>query len=144
MTSLVLPPGLHVVDATTIDVFLAPSAGAPDRALLFFTGDPALRTEAADVAVVLPQLLAAFAGRLRAALVARAAEAALQARFRVVVVPSLVVTRGGEVLGVLPRIRPWAEYLATIEACLAPDAPPLPPAAAPQVRITVNGAGAVA
>ena len=123
--------GLPVLDAGTVDAFLA----ATPHALLFFTGDPAQRTEAADVAVVLPELLAAFAGRLRAAVIARTAEAALTPRFRVAVLPSLVVTRGADPVGVLPRIRDWSDYLARIDACLAPDAPVLPPMARPEVRI---------
>lgn len=123
--------GLPVLEAGTVDDFLA----ASPHALLFFTGDPAQRSEAADVAVVLPELLGVFAGRLRAAVIARTAEAALAPRFRVAVLPSLVVTRGAEPVGVLPRIRDWAEYLARIEQCLAPDAPVLPPAARPDVRI---------
>jgi hydrogenase-1 operon protein HyaE len=127
--------GLPVLDAGTVDAFLARTTDAAEHTLLFFTGDPVQRTEAADVAVVLPQLLSAFAGRLRAAVIARSAEAALASRFRVVVLPSLVVTRAADPVGVLPRIRDWSEYLVRITACLAPDAPVLPPAARPEVRI---------
>ncbi len=126
---------LPVLDAGTVDAFLAPGADAPAHAVLFFTGDPALRTEAADVAVVLPELLAAFAGRLRAGVIARPAEPVLAPRFRVVVLPSLVITRGADPVGVLPRVRDWPDYLVRITACLAPDAPVLPPAARPDVRI---------
>ena len=130
--------GLPVLDAGSVDEFLA----AGPHALLFFTGDPAQRSEAADVAVVLPELLAAFAGRLRAAVIARPAEAALAPRFRVVVLPSLVVTRGATPVSVLPRIRDWSEYLARIEEALAPDAPALPPGDRPEVRIVHTPAGA--
>ncbi len=127
--------GLPVLDAGTVDAFLARTMDAPEHRLLFFTGDPAQRTEAADVAVVLPELLCVFAGRLRAAVIARPAEAALAPRFRVVVLPSLVVTRGADPVGVLPRIRDWSDYLVRITASLAPDAPVLPPAGRPDVRI---------
>lgn len=132
--ALVARAGLPFVDATTIDAFLA--GGEPAHALLFFTGDPAQRVETADVAVVLPELLRIFAGRLRAAIVARDAEAALQSRFHVVVVPSLVVTCGAIPVGVLPRIRDWSDYVATIERCLLPDAPALVAGERPQVRVT--------
>jgi hydrogenase-1 operon protein HyaE len=136
--------GLPFVDETSIEAFLAPAAHEPPHTLLFFTGDPAERTETHDVAVVLPELLDAFPERLRAAVVTREAEAALKARFHVQVVPSLVVTRGAIPLGVMPKIRDWSDYIATIERCLAPGAPPL---AAPMqgVRIThgkANGAPA--
>jgi len=106
--------GFPVLDAGTVDGFLA--AGSPEHALLFFTGDPVQRPEAADVA--------------------RAAEPALMPRFRVAVLPSLVVTRGTDPVGVLPRVRDWSDYLARIEVYLAPDAPVLPPAARPDVRVS--------
>ena len=130
--------GLPVLEAGTVDDFLA----ATPHALLFFTGDPAQRSETADVAVVLPQLLAAFAGRLRAGIISRNAEATLAARFRVAILPSLVVTRGADPVGVLPRIRDWSEYLQRIGQYLAPDAPVLPPAVRPDVRIVHTGGAA--
>jgi hydrogenase-1 operon protein HyaE len=138
--ALVARARLPFVDATSVDAFLAPAAGAPAHALLFFTGDATQRIETADVAVVLPELLAAFSGRLRAAIVARDAEAELQSRFHVVVTPSLAITRGAVPVGVLPRIRDWPDYIATIERCLAPDAPALVVSEGPQVRITRRSA----
>jgi hydrogenase-1 operon protein HyaE len=125
--------GVEKVDESTIDAFLA-----ADHALLFFAGDPAQRSETHDVAIILPQLAAAFAGRLRAAIVASEAEEALKGRFGVCVFPSLVVTRGGETLGVLPKVYDWADYLARIDALLRLEAPPVAEAR-PRVRITVAG-----
>lgn len=130
--------GLPTVDETTVEAFLAPAAGEPPHALLFFTGDPASRTDSDDVAVVLPELLAAYRGRLRAAVVARAAEAALKPRFRVEVLPSLVLTRGADPLGVMPRIRDWSDYRATIDRLLDPAAPVLDGPPAPRVRINAG------
>jgi hydrogenase-1 operon protein HyaE len=127
--------GLVPVDETSIDAFLA---RAP-HALLFFAGDPAQRSETHDVAVVLPQLIAAFGGRLQAAIVAPQAESALAGRFGVCVYPSLVVTRGGEPIGVLPKIYDWADYLSRIEEWLRPDAPVLSRPAGPRVNITFSG-----
>lgn len=141
--TLIRSRGLPVVDSRSVDVFLSPVAGEPEHALLFFTGDPALHREAADVAVVLPELLAVFRGRLRAAVVARNAEDALKRRFHVAVLPSLVMTRGTDPLGVLPRICDWADYTARITAWLDPAAPVLAPSAGPQVTI-VTPAGAAA
>jgi len=128
--------GLPFVDESSIEAFLATAANEPPHTILFFTGDPAERTESHDVAVVLPELLAAFPGRLRAAVVMRQAEEALKARFHVQVVPSLVVTRGAIQLGVMPKIRDWCDYVATIERCLTPGAPPLAPRPQAGVRIT--------
>ncbi len=129
--------GLPVVDAETLDAFLTPAAGEPQHALLFFTGDPDQRSDSGDVAVVLPELLAAFPGRYRAAVVARPAEAALKARCRVEVLPSLVVLRGASVLDVLPRIRDWSDYLDRLAAALRPDAPDY--TAPSRIEITANG-----
>nr|WP_294506703.1 hypothetical protein [uncultured Rhodopila sp.] len=126
--------GIPTVDGDSIDAFLAPAAAEPAHTLLFFTGDPAQRGESNDVAVVLPELLAAFRGRLRAAVVARAAEDALKARFHVQILPSLVVTRGPAPLGVLPRIRDWSDYVATLQTLLAPAAPEMTAPVRPQVE----------
>lgn len=126
--------GIPTVDGDSIDAFLVPAAGEPAHTLLFFTGDPAQRAESDDVAVVLPELLAAFRGRLRAAVVARSAEDALKTRFHVQVLPSLVVTRGPAPLGVLPRIRDWSDYMATLQALLAPAAPEMAAPVRPQVE----------
>lgn len=131
--------GVVLVDEASIDAFLQPAAGEPAHALLFFAGDPAQRSETHDVAVILPQLVEAFVGRLRPAIIARTAEDALKGRFGVFVFPSLVVTRGGEPLGVLPKVYDWAEYLARIEQWLQPDAPPLGTASGPRVQITFSG-----
>ncbi len=133
--------GLATVEENSIEAFLAPAEGEAEHCLLFFTGDPATRSETSDVAVVLPELIAAFQRRLRGAVVARAAEAALAPRFRVVVFPSLVVTRGGEPLAVFPKIRDWTEYLERIEAALAPNAPVLAAESRPRVEFTHTSRG---
>ena len=128
--------GLPSLDETNVDAFLA--EGGP--ALLLFAGDPKQRMESDDVAVVLPELLKAFAGRFRGAVVALAAEDKLKARFQVVMGPSLVVARGGDVLDVITKIRDWSEYVARLSAALAPDAAPLPRSAGLNTAIRVNGA----
>lgn len=132
--------GLPVVDETTIDAFLAPAAGEAPHTLLFFTGDPASRAETLDVAVVMPEILAVFQQRLRGAVVARAAEAALAGRFRVAVHPSLVVTRGGDPIAVMPKIRDWSDYMEKIDAALAPDAPVLVAEERPRTTFTYTTA----
>lgn len=131
--------GLPVVDETSIDAFLAPAAGEAENTLLFFTGDPAQRPEADDVAVVFPEILQAFQGRLRGAVVRRSAEDKLKARFNVVVMPSLVVTRREHAVGVIGKIRDWSEYMQKIGAFLAPDAPVMVPSGGPKVAITHAG-----
>lgn len=130
---------LPVVNETSIDAFLSPAAGEPENTVLFFTGDPAQRPEADDVAVVLPELLQAFGGRLRGAVVQRGAEDKLKSRFNVVVLPSLVVTRRDQPVGVLGKIRDWSEYVEKIGGWLSPDAPVMLPSGGPKVEITHAG-----
>ncbi len=109
---------LPELDAGTVERFLARAPRQPETAVLFFAGDPARWPEANDVAVILPELLSAFAGRLRGALIARAAEAALMPRFGVKVLPSLALVRDGQNLGVIPKMQDWSNYIRRIERLL--------------------------
>jgi len=129
---------LPLVDATTVEAFLAPTPAAPSHGVLFFAGDPTERAEARDLAVILPQLLEVFAGRLRGGIVLAEAEPALRERFHVRVLPSLVVLRGSEILGVLPKIYDWADYIARLEAMLRPDAPALVAKTGPRAEIVFS------
>jgi hydrogenase-1 operon protein HyaE len=130
---------IAVVDENSIEAFLARVQNESAHALLFFAGDPRQRSETHDVAVILPQLLEAFSGRLRGALVAHFAEDLLKGRFHVSVFPSLVVTRGGEQLGVLPKVYDWSDYLSRIEKLLRPEAPVLSASSGPGVQFTFSG-----
>lgn len=111
--------GIPVVDQNTIDAFVGPAQGEPEHALLFFSGQGSSqssdRPETSDVAVVMPQLLSAYRGRLRGAMVSPDSEAALKGRFTVLMLPSLVLTKGDEVLDVFPKIIDWSEYVERIE-----------------------------
>jgi hydrogenase-1 operon protein HyaE len=111
--------------------------------LLFFCGDPAQRPEALDVAVIFPELLKAFAGRLRGAVVAPGAEKALGAIYKLDVLPALAVVRNSVTVGVIPRIRDWSEYQEKITAFLDPEASPSG-RQGPRVTITYSHKGAEA
>jgi hydrogenase-1 operon protein HyaE len=112
---LVTSLGLPEVDAGSVDSFLA----APADAVLFFTENPETNAETRDVAVVLPELVKAFAGRLRPAVVSRTAERELQKRFGFARWPALVFVREGELVGTLTGIHDWDVYLEKIAALLA-------------------------
>ena len=131
---------LALIDEANVEAFLAPDSNSPPHGVLFFAGDPAEHGETRDLAVILPQLLEAFRGRLRAGLIAAGAEAALKHRFHVRVLPSLVVLRGHDTLGVLPKIYDWADYVTRIEAMLQPGAPALEAKSGPpRVAYTFSG-----
>lgn len=129
---------LALIDAASIEAFLAPAPGRAPHSIVFFAGDPVERAETRDVAIILPQLLDVFAERLRAGLVTADAEEALKGRFHVRVFPSLVVLRDGETLGVLPKVYDWSDYLVRIEAMLRPDAPALAAKSGPRVELTFS------
>ena len=93
------------LDASTADEFLA----GDGLQVLFFTGGKSHMRDAHDVAVALRELLRDYRGMVAAAMVSGDGDALL-ARFRVSVLPSLVLVLGGETLEILPRVRDWADY----------------------------------
>ncbi|GAB6051462.1 hypothetical protein JCM17960_02820 [Magnetospira thiophila] len=105
-----------LVTSTTVDEFLV----GDGLRLLFFTGDPERRPEAQDLAVILPELVAELGLDLPVAMIDRADEPELAARFGVLVYPSLVALRGAGVLGVIPRLKDWAVYLHELSALFNP------------------------
>ena len=106
--------GLPELGLSEIDGFLADADAAGVVTMLLSAGDPARFPEALDVAIVLPELITAFQGRLCGAIIAREAEAALGQRFGVRVQPSLILCRGTETLGVIAKIQDWSVYIDRI------------------------------
>lgn len=91
----------------------------PGLSVVFFAGNPDQHRESPDVAVVLPELLRAFGGRLSGAVAAPAAEAALAPTCGVFVFPTLAFVRDGAVIHTIPKVRDWAEYVREITGLLA-------------------------
>ena len=110
--------GLPMVGVAEIDDFLTGAEAAGAVPVLLFAGDPVRWPEATDVAVVLPELIEAFQGRLQGAVIATQAETALAPRFSVQVYPSLVLWRDGKILDVIPKIKDWSVYVARMTALL--------------------------
>ncbi len=104
---------LEEVNAGNIAGFIA----GDGLRVLFFAGPHNQRSDAHDVAVALREVLKDYRGRVTAGLVA-ADEAALQPRFRVLVLPSLVLLIQGEVLEILPRVRDWSDYVEAFQRYL--------------------------
>lgn len=98
----------------------------PGISVLFFAGDPKRFLETTDVAVVLPELVKSFQGKLTPGVVAAEAEKGLQQHYRFTAWPALVFLREGGYLGTISGIKNWNEYLHEIAELLAADAKPLP------------------
>ncbi len=116
LETLAAQPGCEVVRNADLDDFLA----RHPRALLLVTGDTLLRTEGLDVAVVVRELLARYAGRLAVGLVDRRDEATVMPRFGVVVLPAVVYVRDGAAAELVARMRDWPVYVQACERLLAP------------------------
>jgi hydrogenase-1 operon protein HyaE len=88
----------------------------PGMNVLFFPGDPATVKDATDVAVVLPELVNAFQGRLRPGVVTDTFGDGkeLKRHYGFSAYPSLVFVRSGEYVGAITRIQDWGDYLETI------------------------------
>ncbi len=115
--------GYPVIGLDTHDEFV----NRPGMNVLFFPGDPATVRDATDVAVVLPELVAAFDGRLAPGVVTDVYGdgVALKRRYGFTEFPALVFVRSGGYVGTFTRIRDWAEYLEGIAALF--DAEPKRP-----------------
>jgi hydrogenase-1 operon protein HyaE len=94
--------------------------------VLFFPGDPDRYRETADVAVILPELVAAFRGCLHPGVVAREAETELQMHYGFRKWPALVFLRNGGYLGAICKVRDWHDYLTEVTDILEkePSRPP--------------------
>jgi hydrogenase-1 operon protein HyaE len=90
----------------------------PGLNVLFFPGDPETVKDATDVAVVLPELVAAFENRLNPGVVVDTFGAGmkLKRQYGFTHYPSLVFVRGGEYVGAITRIQDWGDYLSQIGA----------------------------
>jgi len=116
LDSLAAHPACDVLRKADVDDFLARNP----RALLFFTGDVNARPEGLDVAVVVRELATSYQGRLRVGLIDRRDEAALMARFGVVVTPAVACMRDGEPAELVARMRDWPVFAQACERLLAP------------------------
>jgi len=86
---------------------------------VFITGDPVRNLETTDVAVVLPELKMTFQGAFDCAVVATEFEDAAKEAAGVFKTPALVFYREGVVLGSIPKVRDWDDYMSRIPQILA-------------------------
>ena len=123
ISNLIEQQGYPLLTQGTADAFLQ----AHENVVLFFTENPLHFPESNDVAVILPELMKAFAGRLVAAVIDQASERALHQRYGFNGWPSLVFLRRGDYLGAITRVQDWNVYLQEIERLLGSE-PTRPPA----------------
>jgi len=115
---LVQQCGATWVDEGNAEAF----AAGPGERVLFFSGDPVRFPECLDVAVVLPELQAAFPGRLHIGVVVPAQEDAVARRFGATRWPSLVFMREGRYVDTIAGMLDWTDYVARVGDALAKPA----------------------
>ena len=91
----------------------------PGAHVVFVPGDPARNLESADVAVILPELRMAFQGRFDCAVVDDAVEEWLRTDTGVLKTPSLIFYRDGAMIGAIPKVRDWDDYMARVTRILS-------------------------
>lgn len=112
---LVAREGVTLIDdAAALQAF----AAAGDSVTLL-TDAPARCPEAWDLAVVFPELLRCFPGRLRAAVADPTVSASLIACFAITRLPALLFQRDGGYVGVLEGMRDWQGFAAEFGRMLA-------------------------
>jgi hydrogenase-1 operon protein HyaE len=110
---------------------VAALAASPGTHVVFVPGDPVRNLESADVAVILPELRQAFQGRFDCAVADATIEDALREATGVLKTPSLIFYREGRVIGAIPKVRDWSDYVTRIPQILAATVTdPTPEAAA--------------
>ena len=106
----------------------------PGRALLLFLEDPARYKETLDIAVIVPQLAQAFAGRFAVGVLLPRAAREFAVRYGFRRWPAFVLLADGNYVGAVDGLRDWNEYRTEVARLL--DAPPSRP---PTVGIAVKG-----
>jgi len=106
--------GCAQLDAAGLEAFVA----AKGAGMLIVTGDPLTNLESDDLAVIVPELMKVFPGGFRAGVVERDLEKEVRHRFDVWATPALIFVEEGRLLGALPKVRDWSEYLFEISRIL--------------------------
>ena len=130
---LLAQPGFVEVDAATLDAFVR----VPGHVLLVFLEDPARYKETLDLAVIVPQIAAAFPARFRVGVLGPEAARAVQPRYGFRRWPALVVLKEGRYVGAVDGLRTWHDYVNEIARLLA-----APPARPPGIAIPVRATNA--
>jgi len=119
---LLAQPGFVEVDAATLDAF----ASAPGHALLVFLEDPTRYKETLDLAVIVPEIAAAFPARFTVGVLRPEAARAVHPRYGFRRWPAVVMLKDGRYVGAVDGLRTWDDYVTEIARLLAasPARPP--------------------
>ena len=98
-----------------VDAFVS----APGTHAIFVPGDAERNLETPDVAVILPELRAAFQRRFDCAVALDSVETDLRETTGVFKTPSLIFYRDGALLGGIPKVRDWSDYVEIVTRFLA-------------------------
>ena len=127
--------GFAEVTADDRDGWLA----RPGRSLVVFLEDPVRYRESLDLAVIVPEIAHAFAGRFAVGVALPVAARQLAVRYGFRRWPALVVLADGRYVGAIDGLRDWPVYLEEVAALLE-AAPSRPPSVG--VAVAGDGAGA--
>jgi hydrogenase-1 operon protein HyaE len=105
----------HLDDMDAVRAFV----DAPGAHCLFLPGDAKRNLETADVAVIAPELRAAFQHAFDAAVTGPGVQKALGEAAGSFKTPSLIFYRDGRLLGAIPKVRDWDDYVARIAHLLS-------------------------
>lgn len=130
LAQLIAKHGATELDAANFDAFTK-RAG---HTLLLFAEDPVRYRETLDLAVIVPELALAFAGRFALGVLLPEAARTFQARYGFRRWPALVLLKDGQYVGAIDGLRDWDGYLAEMERLLAAA-----PTRAPAIGIAVKG-----
>ena len=132
LTRLVQETAAAVLGPDSFDAW----ADQPGAAMVVFAEDPDRTKETLDMAVIVPELHAARAGKFRVALLPPEASRALAPRYGFARWPAFVILRDGRYVGAVDGIRDWDVYIAELDRLLAAE-----PTRPPTVGIAVRPAG---
>lgn len=114
--------GFSEVTAANFDAFSARQG----HCLLVFVEDPLRVRETLDVAVIVPELAHAFAGRFAVGILLPTAARSFHVRYGLRRWPALLLLRDGRYVGAIDGLRDWNEYVNELTALLtaSPSRPP--------------------
>ncbi len=131
LAQLMTKHGATEVDAANFDAFTRRGG----HTLLVFAEDPVRYRETLDLAVIVPEIAKAFAGRFAVGVLLPEAARTFHARYGFRRWPAVVMLKDGQYVGAIDGLRNWNEYGDEVARLLAS-----PPTRPPTVGISVKGA----